>query len=285
MLGKLLCGAAAALALAACGEQGQPEPESQTAGDPGLIHIHGLGVNPADRALYIATHTGLFRVDERERRPERVGEARQDTMGFAVVGPDRFLGSGHPDPRKDLPPYLGLIESDDAGGSWRPVSLLGTTDFHVLEASREHVYGFGSDFESRTARFLVSTDRGRTWDRRSVPEPLLSLAIDPSDPRHVVASGERRMVTSTDAGRRWRPLGGRGALVAWPSPDALHAVAPDGSSARSNDGGRTWTATASIGGVPAAFEAAGDTLYVALHDGLVKQSSDGGRTWSVRATR
>jgi hypothetical protein len=32
------------------------------ASDPGPIHVHGLGINPADDSLFIATHTGLFRV-------------------------------------------------------------------------------------------------------------------------------------------------------------------------------------------------------------------------------
>lgn len=279
----LIALAAMTLALAGCGEREQSELPAEAA-DPGLIHIHGLGFNPADQSLYIATHTGLFRVEEDEQQAERVGQRQQDTMGFSVVGPDRFLGSGHPDAREDLPPFLGLIESEDAGASWAPVSLLGKTDFHVLEASKDHVYGFGSDFDSRSAIFLASVDSGRTWQERSVPDSLVALAIDPADPLHVVASGERRMFASTDEGRTWRPLADEGGLLAWSAADQLHAVGLDGSSARSDDGGRTWTDTASVGGAPAAFESAGDVLYVALHDGTVKQSTDGGQTWTVRAT-
>lgn len=272
---------AAAIAATGCGDREQAA--SQGPADPGLIHIHGLGVNPADQSLYIATHTGLFRVGEGEQRPQRVGDRRQDTMGFTVIGPDRFLGSGHPDVREDLPPFLGLIESGDAGRSWSEVSLQGTTDFHVLEALGDHVYGFGSDFDSRSARFLVSGDRGRTWDERAVPELLLALAIDPQDSEHVVASGERRMFSSNDAGRTWRPLGDQPALLAWTS-DALHSVALDGSTGRSTDGGRTWSASTAVGGMPAAFEADADgNLYVALHDGTVKGSTDGGESWEVRA--
>ena len=247
------------------------------------MHVHGLGVNPADRALYIATHSGLFRLKDDERKPRRVGKRRQDTMGFTVVGPDRFLGSGHPGVGDgNLPAFLGLIRSNDAGASWTPVSLLGKTDFHVLEAAGKHVYGFGSDFKSRSARFLVSTDGGRHWARRSVPEPLVSLAIDPEDPQHVVATGEKGAFSSQDEGRTWQPLDGRGGFLAWRAPNALHSLALDGSAARSADGGRTWTDTAPVGGEPAAFEAAGDTLYVALHDGTVKQSQDEGKTWAVR---
>lgn len=271
-----------AAALAGCG--GQERPALETAGsDPGLVHIHGLGVNPADGALYIATHTGLFRIAEGARTPERVGTERQDTMGFTVVGPDRFLGSGHPDPGSELPPFLGLIASGDAGASWAPRSLLGEVDFHVLEASGSHVYGFGSDFERRAPAFLVSADGGRSWDERAVPEPLVSLAIDPRDPRHVVASGERQILASTDAGRTWRPLAGGPALLAWAAPDALHAVAFDGATSVSADGGRTWDDTGHAGGAPAAFEAAAGALYVALHDGTIRRSADGGRSWALRA--
>jgi hypothetical protein len=95
-------------------------------------------------------------------------------MGFTVVGPDRLLGSGHPDGRERLPPFLGLIESRDAGRTWRSVSLLGRRDFHLLEARR--IFGFGTDYQTRGSDLLTSDDGGRSWRRRPAPEPLLSLA-------------------------------------------------------------------------------------------------------------
>ena len=70
--------------------------------------------------MFVATHTGLFRAGREQARAVRVAGRHQDTMGFTVVGPDRFLGSGHPDGRENLPPFLGLIESRDAGASWTP---------------------------------------------------------------------------------------------------------------------------------------------------------------------
>ena len=133
------------VALVGCGDGGSEEASAPDAGrvvsDPGVAHIHGVGVNPADDSVVVATHTGLFRAGPGEQRARRVGDRRQDTMGFTVVGPDRFLGSGHPDARDDLPPLLGLIRSDDAGRSWQPVSLLGEADFHVLRTSGRRVYG------------------------------------------------------------------------------------------------------------------------------------------------
>ena len=84
--------------------------------DPGPVHVHGLGINPADDALFIATHTGLFRVAGDSRNAARVADRYQDTMGFSVVGPNRFLGSGHPDAREQgQPPLLGLIQSTRRG--------------------------------------------------------------------------------------------------------------------------------------------------------------------------
>lgn len=250
--------------------------------DPGPVHVHGLGVNPRDGALFIATHTGLFRAAADESKASRVEDRFQDTMGFTVVGPDRFLGSGHPDTRTGDPPFLGLIRSDDAGKTWDPISLRGDADFHVLEASGENVYGFGSDFDSRRSQFLVSQDGGRSWDERKAPEPLLALALDPDDPKHLFASGEGGLHESTDGGRSWRTRGGPAGLIAWPQPGQLVVLTAEGEVVTSADGSR-WRKAGSIGGGPAAFEAEEDGLYVALHDGTVKRSTDDGRTWSVRS--
>lgn len=279
---------AAVSLLMGCGSDEVDRPDAVA--DPGPLHVHGLGVNPRDGALFIATHTGLFRAAEDEQRATRVGGRFQDTMGFTVLGPDDFLGSGHPDGRDGLPPYLGLIRSRDAGRNWKPVSLLGKRDFHVLEASGSTVYGYGSDFETREAALLVSRDGGRTWRQRTTPEPLLSLAIDPSDPDSVVASGERGLHVSADAGRDWRAVAANPSLLSWPAPERaldagrLYAVDLDGQARRSADAGRTWRRVGEIGGEPAAFEAATpNDLYAALHDGTIKQSVDGGATWTIRS--
>jgi photosystem II stability/assembly factor-like uncharacterized protein len=203
-------------------------------------------------------------------------------MGFTVTGPNRFLGSGHPDGREDLPPFLGLIRSTDAGRTWEPVSLLGERDFHVLEAMGSRVYGYGSDFDSQRASLLVSDDQGHAWQERTPPEPLISLAIDPSDATRLVASGERGTYASDDAAKSWRPLGGDPGLLAWSDTGTLFVVRPDGWVSRSTDAGATWEMAGNIEGQPAAFESAADELFVALHDGTIKRSADSAATWAVR---
>src|SRR5688572_18674831 len=109
--------------------------EQPARGPVRIVHIHGLGINPKDDSLYAATHTGLVLING-EGKAERVGQSFQDTMGFTIIGPDRFLGSGHPDLRDyqsgEWPGLLGLISSDDGGRVWTSVALKGKADFHVL---------------------------------------------------------------------------------------------------------------------------------------------------------
>ena len=258
--------------------------------DPGPVHVHGLGVNPDDKALFIATHTGLYRVGEQQRNAQRVGGARyQDTMGFTIIGPNRFLGSGHPDiteaREKGLPPLLGLIESDDAGKTWQPISLLGEADFHVLRSAGRRVYGY----DASNNRLLHSADEGRTWTELEKPGPLVDLAVRPGDPRRLVATTAGNLDQGTyesgDGGQNWKRMNYAAGLLAWPTPAALYLIDELGKVLVSADGGRKLQQQGEIGGQPAALLAEGrEDLYVALHDGTIKHSTDGGATWTVRST-
>jgi hypothetical protein len=274
-----IAAAATALILFGCGEAGDQPSPPVTSSDPGVIHVHGLGRNPSDGALFIATHTGLFRMGSSDRSPERVAGLYQDTMGFTVIGRDHFLGSGHPGSTESDPPFLGLIESRNAGASWRPISLRGDVDFHVLEAQGKTVYGFGSDWETREARFLRSDDRGRTWTHLTPPEGLLALAIDPRDPRVSVAFGEHRGWVSRDGGASWRPLPVQGGMVTWTRELGLVAVDLGGVIRTASEPTGGWTEIGRIPGAPAALEGVGDELLAATHESQVLSSRDGGRTW------
>jgi hypothetical protein len=270
---------AVALLLSGCGEASDRSTAAPTPSDPGVIHVHGLGRNPADGALFIATHTGLFRMGSNDRSAERVAGLYQDTMGFTVIGRDRFLGSGHPGSIENDPPFLGLIESRNAGATWRAVSLRGDVDFHVLEAQGKTVYGFGSDWETREARFLRSDDGGRTWTRLTPPEELLGLAIDPRDPSVSVALGEQRAWVSRDGGSSWRQLPIPGGMVTWSQEQGLIAVDLQGVVRGASEPTSEWSEVGRLPGTPAAVEAAGAELLAATHESRVLSSSDGGNTW------
>lgn len=290
VLGILLAvalGAALGLSVLSDGDGGLVANDNSLAPteDPGPIHVHGLGINPRDGTLFIATHTGMWRVDVTEQKAERVGDKLQDTMGFTIVGADRFLGSGHPDPRdirdRRLPPLLGLIESTDAGSTWRPISLLGQADFHILRSFGKRIYGY----DATNDRLLVSLDAGRSWEKRQRPAPLIDLAADPDDPERLVAAGERGLYRSGDGGRNWDLVRDDAVgLLAWPSQRSLFLVDGRGQVFVSPDRGRRWRALGQVGGQPAALLGRGAAeLYVALHDGTIKRSVDGGRTWAVRS--
>lgn len=259
---------------------GGSDEEANAPAEVGPQHVHGLGINPSDGSLYLATHTGLFHLRRGSDEIARVGDRLQDTMGFSVVGPDRFIGSGHPDLRDGLPPLLGLIESSDAGRSWTSVSLLGDADFHALRADGQRIVGY----DASGGRLLTSRDGGRTWAASRPPDALSDVVVSPSDPATLVAASASGLIRSGDGGRTWSPVAGRGLVLAWPADGALYALAPDGAVSVSDDDGTSWTSVGELGGEPAAATAVSPTsLIVALHDGRLVSTDDGGRTWSAGA--
>ncbi|MGH9003315.1 MAG: F510_1955 family glycosylhydrolase, partial [Acidimicrobiia bacterium] len=257
-------------------------------GDPGatgeaaIAHVHGLGVNPADNDLYVATHYGVFRVGA-DQTARRVGEGAQDTMGFTVAGPDRFLASGHPDVagfRNGQPTRLGLIESTDAARTWRSRSLSGDVDFHALGFAHDRVYGW----DSTSGQFMVSSD-ARTWETRS-REALSAFAVDPDDAEHIVAAGAEGAIDSTDGGRTWTAQGGPVLrVVSWDGKAGLFGVAADGAVYHSTDGGDTWGRSGRLDGQAQALLARPDALYAATADEQgttgIYRSTDQGQTWRL----
>jgi hypothetical protein len=262
--------------LSACGSDGG-ESDVAGGGDPGLAHVHGLGVDPADGTLYAATHFGLFRVPERGE-PTRVADRRQDTMGFTVAGPKHFLGSGHPGRGDDGPNPLGLIESTDAGENWQALSLSGESDFHALEFAHGHVYGY----DAHSGRLLVSQDK-KSWDSRAAL-PMADLAVSPESADTLVATTEQGLAASTDGGRTFSVIGGTPPLffLSWPAPNALYGISVSGAVVMSPDGGKTWEERGSLAGRPAALTATDqDAVYAATETGIYA-STDGGRAFTAR---
>jgi hypothetical protein len=251
--------------------------------------VGALDVNPADDTLWMATNTGLFRVPQGARRPQRVTgtlttpDGAGQISGQLVVqftGPDELLGSGHPSAdATGLPEALGLIRSNDAAKSWTSVSELGTADFHVIERPADRVVGALSG----QSQVRVSEDDGRTWTTRAAPGALIDLAVDPEAPDRWVATTADGLYVSGDGGGTWRPVDPTpNSYLAWPAPEALYRLDPGGPLKRSRDGGRRWEDVGETGGEPQGLTAPDpDTLYAVLIDGAVKRSADGGRSWTT----
>ena len=272
--GPLGAAAVSALVLAGCGADPAAGGAGEThadGGDISLEHLHGLGVDPADNTLYAGTHHGLVRISP-DGELTRVADRVQDFMGFTVVGAEHYLASGHPGAGQDGPGNLGLIETTDGAQTWRTMSLAGEADFHVLDAAGGMIYGYSG------GRLLVSED-GVEWADRG-PMRMADLAVDPADPERMLATTERGLVVSENAGNSFTEVLGAPLLVLVDIDDggAAVGVAPDGTVVASADGGRTWAERGTVGGAPAALTVQGDQVYAAV-DGTVLASADGGETF------
>jgi hypothetical protein len=273
--GSLGAAAVSALVLAGCGADPAAGGEGEAhvdGGDISLEHVHGLGVDPADDALYAGTHYGLVRVSP-DGELTRIADRVQDFMGFTVVGPEHYLASGHPGAGQDGPGNLGLLETTDGGQTWQTLSLAGEADFHALDAAGGMIYGYSG------GRLLVSED-GFEWADRG-PMRIADLAVDPTDPQRVLATTEGGLVGSEDAGKTFTAVSDAPLLVLVDIDDGGSAagVAPDGTVYASTAGGRTWAERGTVGGAPAALTVDGEEVYVAV-DGAVLASTDGGETFT-----
>jgi photosystem II stability/assembly factor-like uncharacterized protein len=267
----------ASLVLAACGggtvDTGTAADTSESSG--ALSHVHGLGVDPADGRVYVATHSGLYTVAKGEK-PKLVGDRKDDFMGFTVTGENTFIASGHGAPGSDRPGNVGLIETKDAGRTWTSRSLSGEADFHSLDSAKGTVYGYEG------GRIRVSSDL-KSWDNRATLEAL-DLAVNPSGDRLLATTAEG-VATSTDGGRTF----GKGAepvqaFVSWPAEKSLFGIGTSGKLSSSADGGKTWKELTTVpGGQPQALTAvnAGHILVATMAG--VYESRDGGKSFTELA--
>lgn len=254
--------------------------ESKAPAHDVVSHVHALGLNPADGALLAASHRGLYRLSD-AGTAERVGTSFQDTMGFTVVGPDHFLGSGHPDVagrRAGQPTLLGLIETTDGGSSWTSSSLAGEADFHTLREVGGQIFGW----DATSGSLMVTADRV-SWDRRSVVNLSGFVALDGG--RTIVGAAPGGVIRSVDGGRSWSaPTGPDLALITADELSGLWGATAEGKIWSTNDA-RRWVLTGSVDGEPTALLVAGKTMWAAtIGDDLVttiQHSDDQGRSWVV----
>ena len=275
---------AVTLSTAACGvDDGASSAGNGGHADGGGLpsaHVHGVGVNPADGEVYLASHDGLFRLHELgpgEGDWQLVSPVI-DLMGFAIAGPDHFYASGHPGPGVDLPEPVGLIESTDGGSTWQPLSRQGQSDFHTMAVSDSGVLGFDGA--------LRTTSDGVRWEDGDIPADPYSLAADAAG-RTVLATTQEGVLRSTDGGSTWSLVQDAPLLqvLDWTADaSSVVGVGPQGDVWSSDDGGRTWDRVGQVGAQPQAVAAEdgaadGARVLVVTEDTLL-QSTDGGRTFA-----
>lgn len=251
----------------------------------GLPHTpdyHSLLVNASDsRKLVLGTHAGLYVSSDGGRHWRRGSLSGDDAMNLAraagatiwLAGHDVFKRSidggttwadVHPsglpsldlhgfaaDPRSPQALYAavagqGLYRSRDGGRSFSQVSndvggnvmaLAVMSDGRILAGDMER-------------GLLESRDGGKSW-KQTLRAQLMGLAVNPSDPNRLLASGAG-IALSADGGRNWRQVldlpAGAGP-VAWSTsnPNIGYAVGLDRTLYRSSDKGESWQAVSKGG--------------------------------------
>ena len=248
---------------------------SASAGLPDTPDYHSLLVDPMNpRKLVLGTHYGLYVSADGGSHWRFDALNGDDAMNLARPGGDTVWLAGHNVFKK----------SSDGGASWsdvRPAGLpsLDIHGFAVDPSDARTLYAAvagqglyrsrdgGRSFALMSSQvggnvmalavmrdgrilagdmrqgLLQSSDGGASW-KRTLRAQLMGLAVNPSDPKRLLAAGAG-IALSTDGGRSWRSaldLPDGVGPIAWSqsNPSLAYAVAFNRTLYRSRDGGESW---------------------------------------------
>lgn len=267
--------------------------------------VHGVGVFTVgnDDSLYLATHQGLFKKNL-DSGWIPVGSERSDLMGFTIGNREGVMySSGHP---PSMGGNLGFRKSTDSGITWQTISYVKEqpVDFHAMTispADENIIYGSpGSGIE-----LFITTDEGKTWNKASLPDRIISLAAHPSDRNVVFAGTVSGLFSSNNQGNDWNLIDTelvRGVVmgVGFIDENIVYAfVSPQqgaGYIVKSTDGGSTWIKTQ--GQIPRAEALtnfapgrSGEVYVIGMQNApfggfaaSIYKSSDGGQSWTLEGT-
>jgi photosystem II stability/assembly factor-like uncharacterized protein len=256
-------------------KSGSEGPAAASGGLPNTPDYHSLLVAPSDpKHILLGTHAGLYESLDGGRDWKRIALVGQDAMNLARSEGQTVWTAGHNvfakssdggstwanvrpeglpsldihgfavDPKDAKRLYAavageGLYRSDDGGQSFELVSQAVGGAVMALAAT-----GGGRMLAGDMEQGLLASDDGggswRTVERVGV----LGLAINPADPKTIVAGGPG-ILLSTDGGQSWRqarPIAGGAGPVAWSTsdPDVGYAIGFDQMLYRTTDRGRSW---------------------------------------------
>lgn len=261
-------------------------------------HVHGLGYDPGNQTIYVATHHGLILGTPNGDgwTWDHAGAERYDYMGFTqdATNASILYSSGHPDdPRAYGGVHLGVRRSTDGGVTWEQRSLKGQVDFHALD-SVPGLYG-GLVGVWRDS-IMESRDGGLTWTNHTGPAALM-FDLAATSGKVYVATADGLASGQVDNRTSWirhpDPEPGRPAMAIAANDDGslLFAGTGNGRSGgtySSTDGGHTWALVEKADlrdtAVPAVFAFdSGDNAHVfaATSAGTVVESTDRGGSWHV----
>jgi photosystem II stability/assembly factor-like uncharacterized protein len=259
------------------GGSGTPTSPEVAAGLPDTPDYHSLMVSPTNaKVLLLGTHDGLFRSTDGGRTWASDVLGGQDAMNLVGPGGQTLWVAGHmvlaksvdggknwrdvrptglpgldvhgfaSDPRNSRSLYAaiagtGLYRSTDGGNSFNVVSTDVGAAVMALAVMRDGRILAGDMQQG----LMISRDGGRTW-ARNLRAQLMGLALDPTDPTRILASGPG-VSLSTNGGGKWKRVldipEGAGP-VAWSPTNSkiAYVVGLDRTLYRSGDSGETWSA-------------------------------------------
>jgi hypothetical protein len=252
--------------------------------------VNALEIDPENKDFLLTTNRGFWRINPKTRDVKKVpatitGGGKNDTLGtFLLVknaGGKKLIGSGHPDHQNTLPQYVGYIESEDLGHTWKVISRLGDADLHKIELKHDKLYAF----DAVLSAIVISEDGGKTFAEHFTPRGLIiDFVVDPEDENYILADNDEELFASRDSGDNWKPLVKSARIrLTWPAAGFLYRADQDGKVYTSENKGRTWKQVSEIKGEPYKFKETDDPkhLYLALSDGTILETTDAAKSWKT----
>ena len=276
-----LLGLTAAIALVAFGSRGgSPSPSGGTkqqasAGLPNTPDYHSLLVSPTNpRKLVLGTHLGLYGSSDGGHHWHFDALSGDDAMNLARPTGKTVWLAGH----------LVFKKSTDGGSTWSDVqpSGLPSLDIHGFAVDPRNPRKLYAAVAGQG--LYRSTDGGRSFSLASqeVGGSVMALAVLP-DRRVLAGDMQRGLLESRDGGKGWKPrLRAQLMGLAVNPSDPRRILATGQGIALSTDGGRSWRSVLNLpnGAGPVAWSASNPKLaYVVGFDGSFYRSVDGGVNW------
>jgi photosystem II stability/assembly factor-like uncharacterized protein len=253
------------------------QAESQAAGLPDTPDYHSLLVAPGDPdALVLGTHNGLYRSSDGGRNWTAASLSGQDAMNLARTGQDVVWAAGH----------LVLAKSEDGGETWqdvRPDGLPGL-DVHGFAVDPRDARTLWAAIAGQG--LYRSSDGGRSFSllSREVGPGVMALGVTP-DGRVIAGDMQQGVMVSADGGKRWKRMHEAALMGLAINPDDPRRILATGPGILlSRDGGKTWDEALALadGAGPVAWApSAPQTAYVVGFDKTLYKTTDGGETWNA----
>lgn len=174
----------------------------------------------------------------------------------------------------------GVIRSMDGGTTWQGQGAAGIYGISALAVHPKRAETISVSYgEGRPGGVATSSDGGRSWRHRSIPDAAVSLAVAPSDPDTLYVATFSGLARSVDGGDHWQLLPLQRWVPSFPltvvvdpqRSETVYVGTGDRGVLRSTDGGATlrpFGARLPRQGVwSLAFDPSGSRLYAGLSDG------------------